>query len=308
MGEIQSETTGSAGFEPVSSIHRPLFEEMIRREDSQNSCESFGNVYLWDLLCRRNVTRLGNRLGLEYMCPRGTFYAFPLGDGPLVPAVEALRERAAFRGVALRLWGMSRREAELLEQEYPGAFTVSEDRNNFDYIYRTEALATLSGKKLHGKRNHCNRFEKENEWSFSPLSPEHFDACREILAAWDRENEQEINPEEGQAIERVFREWDALGMLGGVLYAGGRPVAFTVGEQLREDTVDVHFEKAVRGLPGAYPMIAREFARYVQEALPGALFLNREEDMGEPGLRRAKEEWYPEYLLEKYTALWTAES
>ncbi len=304
MGEERNGCSDTAGFEPVSLEHRPLFEEMILRESSQNSSESFCNVYLWDLLCRRNVARLGDRLGVEYMCPRGTFYSFPFGDGDLTPAVEALRERAAFRGVRLKLWGVTRPQAERLEAAFPGAFDLTEDRNNFDYVYRTEALATLAGKKLHGKRNFCNRFEKENEWSFAPLAPEHFDACRAVLAQWDRENGQEKNPEEDRAIERVFREWDSLGLLGGVLYANGSPVGFTVGERLREDTVDVHFEKAARGVAGAYPMIAREFARLVRETLPGAVFLNREEDMGEPGLRRAKEEWRPEYLLEKFTAVW----
>ena len=92
-------------------------------------------------------------------------------------------------------------------------------------------------------------------------------------------------------------------MVGGVLFANGKPAAFTAGERLGSDTIDVHFEKALDDLPGAYPMIAREFARQLQAGLPEIRYLNREEDMGLPGLRKAKEEWYPMFLIEKYTAL-----
>ena len=97
-------------------------------------------------------------------------------------------------------------------------------------------------------------------------------------------------------------------LIGGVLYAEARPVAFSIGERISPDTVDIHFEKALPGVPGAYPMVAREFARMVKGVLPEVKFLNREEDMGLENLRKAKEEWYPLYLLEKSTACWRTES
>ena len=102
----------------------------------------------------------------------------------------------------------------------------------------------------------------------------------------------------------MFQYWDGLGMTGGILYADGSPAAFTAGERLGSDTIDVHFEKAPDDLPGAYPMIAREFARHLQKDFPEIRYLNREEDMGIPGLRKAKEEWYPMFMIDKFTALW----
>jgi len=290
-------------FEPIGLQHKPLFDEIYSRELSQSSGDSFGNVYLWDLLCRRNVARLGDRIGIEYMCPRGIFYAFPSGSGDLKSAVEALRARAALHGRPLELWAMTPGQRQLLEETFPGQFEYTDDRDDYDYIYSVESFATLAGKKLHGKRNFCNRFEKTYAWEFRPLSPALFDDCRTLLNDWDREKD-DPNPEEDRAIARVFREWDSLGMCGGVLYADGKPVAFTIAEPLTPDTVDVHFEKAQAELPGAYPMIAREFARYLQSEKPEVRFLNREEDMGVPNLRKAKEEWYPLYLLEKTTAVW----
>lgn len=289
-------------FQPIGLNHKPLFEEMLSYESSDSSTDSFGNVYLWDILCRRNAARLGDRLGVEYLCPRGTFYAYPIGKGDLREAIEALSARAAEQSVPLCIHGITPSQRDDLEEAMPGAFSFMEDRDNFDYIYTVEAMATLSGKKLHGKRNFCNRFEAAHQWRFVPLAPEIFDDCRSLLREWDAEKDGG-DPEENEAIERVFQAWDSLGFLGGVLYAEDKLVAFTIAEPLTPETLDVHFEKARDDVPGAYPMVAREFARYVLEIRPETVWLNREEDMGIPNLRKAKEEWYPDHMLEKYIAL-----
>ena len=289
-------------FQPVGVQHKALFDECLSWENTESSTDSFGNVFLWDILCRRNVARLGDRLGVEYMCPKGTFYAYPSGRGDLAAAIEALERRASEQGVKLRLNGVSESQRLALEAALPGEFVYIEDRDNFDYIYSLEAMATLAGKKLHGKRNFCNRFESAHDWRFEALSPAHFDACRELLRVWDDEKDGG-DAEENQAIEKVFRCWDALDFTGGVLYAEDAPVAFTVGERLSPTVMDVHFEKARDDVSGAYPMVAREFARLLRERFPELTYLNREEDMGIPNLRRAKEEWYPDHLLDKYTVV-----
>ena len=290
-------------FEPISLKHKALFEETHAAEPNPSSGDSFGCVYLWDLRCRRNIARLGDRIGIEYMCPNGIFYAFPSGAGDLVSAVEALRSRAASRGIPLKLWGLTPDKKKALEEAFPGCFEYTDDRDNYDYVHDINSIADLGGKKLHGKRNFCNRFEKSFQWSFVPLSPERFEDCRGFLAEWDQEKEGG-DPEENLAIERVFREWDSLDMSGGVLYADGRIMGFTIAERITEDMLDVHFEKARADVPGAYPMLAREFARLIRGTMPGIRYLNREEDMGQPNLRKAKTEWYPLYLLEKTTAVW----
>ena len=293
-------------FEPIRLEHRSLFAETHAAEPTYSSGDSFGCVYLWDLLCRRNVARLGDRIGIEYMCPRGIFYAFPTGSGDLVSAVEALRQRAAVHGCPLELWGLTAFQKDALEKAFPGRFEYKDDRDNYDYIHEVETMASLAGKKLHGKRNFCNRFEKTYDWAYLPLTPDRFDDCRALLAEWDQEKAGG-SAEENQAIQRVFREWDSLGMIGGVLYADGRAVAFSIAEALTSDMLDIHFEKARADVPGAYQMVAREFARMVRDTMPEVRYLNREEDMGLPNLRKAKEEWYPLYLLEKTTAVWRDE-
>ena len=290
-----------SSFQPIGLNHKSLFDELRSYERTESSSDSFGNVFLWDILCRRNVARLGDRLGVEYLCPRGTFYAYPLGKGDLAEAIRALDERAAEQGVPLTLHGVTAEQRRALETAVPGGFAFEEDRDNFDYVYAMDAMTTLAGKKLHGKRNFCNRFEAAHDWRFVPLAPENFDDCRALLREWSAEK-GETNEEEIQAIETVFRCWDALGFSGGVLYAEDRPVAFTIGERLTDDSMDVHFEKARDDVPGAYPMVAREYARHLREVMPEIRWLNREEDMGIPNLRKAKEEWYPDHMLEKFTA------
>ena len=105
-----------------------------------------------------------------------------------------------------------------LEAALPGRFRFFEARDDADYIYSVESFATLSGKKLHGKRNFCNRFETAHDWRYEALSPAGFDDCRSLLQSWDAEKNGG-NAEENEAIERMFQYWDGLGMTGGILYA-----------------------------------------------------------------------------------------
>ena len=288
-------------FEPIRIEHKTLFADAYAAEPSMSSGDSFGCVYLWDLLCRRNIAWLDGRIGVEYRCPRGVFYAYPSGSGDLRKAVEALERRSAGLGAPLTFRGLTPTQKERLMSEFPGMFDYEPDRDNYDYIHDIDSVAELSGKKLHGKRNFCNRFEKTYDRAFLPVGPERFDDCLALLDEWGRENEGG-NREETLAIRRALLEWDDLGMLGGVLYADGKPVGFTIGELIGPDTMDVHFEKARADISGAYPMVTREFARMVRNAYPEVRFLNREEDMGLENIRKAKEEWRPLYLLEKTTA------
>ena len=126
----------------------------------------------------------------------------------------------------------------------------------------------------------------------------------EMLGFWQREFD--VPPdgleEEHGAIIRAFMRWEALGLEGGVLFADGQCVGFTVGEKISSDTFDVHFEKAYASIPGAYPMVCREFARQIMSDHPEIVYLNREDDMGHENLRSAKLEYRPEFMLRKYTA------
>lgn len=234
-------------------------------------------------------------------------FVFPIGSGPLRPAIEALREFAAYKGYALSIRGVTEKHKALLEEEYPGRFSYTEDENCADYIYLAEKLSTYSGKALHGKKNHCNRFEAENDWDFVPLTRELIPGCLDMLDLWSEENAQRLDKSvafEHDAIIRAFAAFERLGLEGGVLRAGGRIVGFSLGEMCSRDTFNVHFEKAEIELNGAYPMVCRELTRMLMAKHPELVYINREDDMGLESLRRSKLSYKPEFLLKKYTARW----
>lgn len=291
-------------FHRVTLSDREWVLPYLKAEASRSADYNFGNIYLWDGSFHQLLAAVDGRLLTKLKYQDKPFFAFPVGSGDLRPAVEALSEYAADRGWPLAIRGVTEEHRALLEECYPGRFAFTEDRDNFDYIYLAEKLATMGGKKLHGKRNFCNRFEKTQEWEFCRLTPDLIPACMEMLGAWKGEHElpPEGLDEEHAAIVRGFMRYRTLELEGGVLFAGGRVVGFTVGEMTSPDTFDVHFEKAFAAMPGAYPMVCREFTRQLLAEHPGLVYINREDDMGKPNLRDAKLEYYPEMLLAKYTA------
>jgi hypothetical protein len=194
-------------------------------------------------------------------------------------------------------------------------------RDQYDYIYRRTDLATLHGRHLDAKRNHIHRFRAEHpDFEYRPLTPEFFDECRRLTEIWQEEKDaikreqsdacidsaerEQARTEfkdasdtidvEKQVMETIFSNWEALGMIGGSIIVDGRMVAFTYGSAVTTDTFDVCVEKADRHVEGAFAIINQQFAEHLPEQY---VYLNREEDMGIPGLRQAKLSYHPEILL-----------
>ena len=169
-------------------------------------------------------------------------------------------------------------------------------RDQYDYIYRRTDLATLHGRHLDAKRNHIHRFRAEHpDFEYRPLTPEFFDECRRLTEIWqgDKAASDTIDAEH-RVMETIFSNWDALGMIGGSIFVDGRMVAFTYGAAVTTDTLDICVEKADRHVEGAFAIINQQFAEHLPEQY---VYLNREEDMGIPGLRQAKLSYHPEILL-----------
>ena len=280
------------------------------RQSGSRSCEgSFVNIYLWG----RQYSEVAQVKGfLVQLVQWGgtTYYAYPAGEGEISEVIPLLMRDAEERGIPFRLLGVNHDRKQELEALYPGCFSYEENRDSYDYIYLTRRLAELSGKKLQSKRNHCNRFEGTYPgWAAERLTPENLEEARQMAREWygGYEGEEEDIAMEKQALFTAFSEYEALGLEGLILRAEGRVVAFTMGNRITEDTFDVNFEKAFPDINGAYSMINREFARYILQRYPDVMYLNREDDMGIPGLRRAKESYLPDILLEKFVAVWERE-
>lgn len=280
---------------------RTLINSYLNYADTR-SCEmTFANTYLW---CRHYHTGFAiveNMLVFGNMEGEAAF-TVPVGPGDKKAALEALRIYFQERNQPFQLYNVTPEEFAELEKLYPGEFEIAYERDYADYVYEQEKLATLSGKKYHSKKNHINKFKKTYEnWSYEPISQENVEDCFQMALKWRELNGCEMDPEKHAEIcvaLNFLRLFEELEMRGGVLRVNGEVVAFTIGEPVgkRQDTLVVHIEKAFSEVEGAYTMINQQF---VEHEGKGFLYINREEDMGEEGLRKAKMSYKPVFLIEK---------
>lgn len=294
-------------FKTVTLCDKAWIDDIVFAENSPSADYNFGNIYIWDKAFKQLVCRYEGRMLTKLRYEGHPSFAFPIGSGDLRPAIEALREFVATKPYPFRLHGVTEKHKAMLEAEYPDCFSYREDTACFDYIYAADKLSTYSGKALHGKKNHCNRFESENNWRFIELTREHIPDCLDMLDVWTEDNSARLADSisaEHDAIIRAFAAYEKLSLEGGILLVDGRIVGFTLGEMVNEDTFDVHFEKATGNINGAYPMVCRELTRMMMAKHPTLKYINREDDMGLESLRFSKQSYKPEYLLKKYTALW----
>ena len=265
------------------------------------SCErTFVNVYLWSRHYKVKYAVIEDALIFKSE-DRGMAFAYPVGEPEHVKkALEFLIEYCKERECPFILYNVTPEMFAQLEGWYPGRFTVEYDRDIADYVYESEKLATLAGKKLHGKRNHINKFKSlYPDWTYEELNDDNVEDCFQMALKWRNKNGCEDDPEKNAEMcvtLNSLRLYKELGLKGGVLKVDGRIIAFTVGEPLCGDTFVVHIEKAFADVEGAYPMINQQF---VQHECADYTYVNREEDTGAEGLRKAKLSYRPAFLEEK---------
>lgn len=289
-------------FHKITLNDGPWMREILKKTHHM-SCEyCFGNHYAWQKtydarVCRVNayyIVGLRNDEGED-----GISFLYPAGTGDIRPVIEALLKHCHEVGIRFRMHSMEEADKAELLRLFPGKFEITEHRDYADYVYRVSDLINLAGKKYHGKRNHLARFY-ENNWSFEPITADNVAECLEMNQRWSLENAD--TKEDGVLAERCavrlcLTHMEELGCFGGLLRVNGEVAAYTVGERLSSDTVVVHFEKAFSRIQGAYPAINREF---LSRMCGDYTYVNREEDLGIEGLRRAKESYHPAFLVTKY--------
>ena len=277
----------------------PLNRYLLKAD--KQSCEySFANLFLWG---RKKVAEQDGFLLLESQFDRKNVYIFPVGTGDLKTALDALIHDAQMRGICCCLAALTEEECRLVEQLYPGKFCFYCDRDSYDYVYAVDDLADLKGRKFQKKRNHLNRFRQEHpEAEILPLDERTRVAAFQLAEQWyhdhcaaDPDHDHHL---EHDALHRAFAFYPQLGMEGVVLMEKGKILAFAMGSRLNHDTFDIHFEKAL-DIDGAYAAINQGFASYLREKYPDVKWLNREDDMGIAGLRKAKLSYCPHHMVEK---------
>ncbi len=301
MSTVLQETPQKIEFRPISWQDKPLYDRYFPDVEGRGCEFSFANLYLWG---RQNLCELHGHIVLFSHFDRKSVYPYPVGHGDKRAVLDAIIADARARGISCRITGLSAEARQTLERLYPDQFRFYCDEGSFDYVYDVNDLADLAGKKYHAKRNHVARFwEACPDAVVEPLSENNLAAARAMVDGWYAEKKRE-NPKgdyhlEEEAIAKAFRHFTDIGMDGLVLRRGDEVLALTMGNRFYENTVDVNFEKARTDIPGAYAAINCEFARYLREKYPEVHFLDREEDMGIEGLRRAKRSYYPHHRVEK---------
>lgn len=272
-------------------------------EDDRQACEySFANNYLWSDIYGVAIAKEQGCLIFRFKNGDEYRYTIPIGAGSRRRALDALLMQERSQGKELILSTLLQKDVEWLEQNYPGQYTLTTNRNDYDYVYTTEKLSTLAGRKLHGKRNHIARFKDNGNWHYREMMPEDAGECMRLLDQWKEAETENWNDEMENELHinrKALRHLADLVLDGGMLYKGGKLVAFSIGEPLNSDTYVVHIEKAIASVQGAYPMINQQF---VLHNCQGYQYVNREEDTGDEGLRKAKLSYYPELLVEKFHA------
>ena len=290
---------------PVELTDKLWMDPLVWAEGSSSADFNFGNIYLWDTAFRQLVGRVNDRVIVMPSYEETPFFAMPIGKGDLRPVLDEMAAHAREAGIPLNIRGVTAEHLPMLQGIYGERMQVTDERPVWDYLYSAESLATLSGKHLHGKRNHINRFEADyaGRWHYRAMTADDNAACLALLENWNELNPDSADEDEDLAIRRGFDAFEALQLEGGMLYLDDKLIAFTMGEQVCGHTVVVHFEKAFADINGAYPMINREFVRQIRALHPQIEWINREDDMGLDSLRQAKLSYHPAKMVEKYSVV-----
>lgn len=281
-------------FHKVTPADRIWIQEAMYPTGYQ-SCElSFANIFSWGELWNTEVAQVDGTL----ICRMEGGYSIPIGqnrDSAMHKLLNFVEKRP------FRLFGITEADMDWVRSKV-GEVEFEYDRRWSDYLYLSDSLATLKGKKLSAKRNHINAFLREHEdWHTEPITSENIGAVHEFLHRWVSEQQpaDENLQSELEMCEKELAQYFELGLEGLILYADGQIVAYSYGEPISNSVYCVHVEKALGQVRGAYPLINREF---VKTYCGNYLYVNREDDSGEEGLRKAKLSYDPAIIVHKYEA------
>jgi len=284
------------------SINANDFEKFnkYRALDKTNASEgAFVTMFIWNRYYNLEVAENGEYLFLRFNIKgKAPSYFFPIGTGNLEKAIQELSLYASSKGEHLIFRLVSRDNAEKLKRIDEKRFTFTEDRDCFDYIYLSEKMISLSGKKLHSKRNHLNYFFENYSFEYVKVTePSFLNECAQKAYEWVNAKTKNKNPFEMGAMESYFRYYFRFNQKGAAIKVGGEIVAMSFGEKLNDDTALIQVELANENFRGSFQAINKLFC---ENEWKDCKYINREEDMGIEGLRKAKQSYQPEFLVEKF--------
>lgn len=266
-----------------------------------NACDyTPTNIIMWEDEYNTEIAFDDSDLYIKYNVDGMTFFGIPFVMTGMKKGIENLIKYTEDNNIELTIGDVEPEIFEIIDRIYPGQFKVAYQRDGADYVYNIKDMAELSGKKYHGKKNHINKFMKTyNNWCYEKMSDDNINECIDMVKEWRVKNVCVDDVEKADEIcimINSIKNRERLGLIGGLIRANDRVVAVTLGGAINDEMFDINFEKAFSDVPGAYPMINQQF---IINELMNYKYVNREEDMGLDGLRKAKESYLPEFMVQK---------
>lgn len=303
----------------ITSEERPFLEEFLRGFEYGTSGLSYTSLYMW-----RDINEFCWQIIGDYMCIAGVSYLEDDKNEPFLfppltrtgtydpkslnAAIKEAKKIFESKGYIFSIRLMPFHMMDILEAACPGELRFIDDRPNYDYIYRAQDLIDLKGREYHSKKNHLNYFLNHYKYEYVTMTSAMAGQAMQFIREF---NERKHVPEyemgllklEERAMSDVFNNLEAVGYLSGAVLIDGKMEALTIGGKINRNTVTVHVEKANTNYRGLYQLINNEFCRHVAADIPNIKYINREEDMGLPGLRKAKLSYKPCRLGESLIAI-----
>lgn len=292
-------------FQSIELKDKEIINSYLDQQNYRASDLCFTNLFCWGKKFDTQYATNSDFLFIRFKDNNfRNSYLKPIGKGNIKDAIELIIEDHKQFDTDFRMRGLTQEMIAEIEGSMPDTFDYKLNRSVSDYIYTTEKLINLTGKKLQSKRNHINRFKRENEWKYKSLTgnPVLVNECKAMLDKWMQINIQDKDPSlvyDDFATTLMLENFEYLGLKGGLICVNNEIAAFTIGEPLTKDTFIVHVEKAFTSIHGAYTIVNQQF---VENEAAEFTYVNREEDMGIENLRQAKLSYQPDILLEKYNA------
>ncbi len=286
-------------FKDLSLEERALIESAFLRFPPSISEFTFTNLFIWRHAYQLKISRLQDFICLLSDKGETSFFFPPIGEGDRVRCCQLLLHHLKEMGVPPKISRVP--ESMATQTDWKAAGMVAEfDRDQSDYVYLVQDLMKLEGRKYHRKRNHIKQFKEKYSHQYIPLAAEWIPECLRLETEWCDLRHCEVIPglaNESIAIKETFTHFDQLSVKGGVILISDKVEAFTLGEPLNPETVVIHIEKANPAFEGLYPLINQAF---LEKEWSDYIYVNREQDLGEEGLRKAKESYFPRHMMNKY--------
>lgn len=290
-------------FRDITLEDKELVNGYLTKSKFMGNDYSFATLFMWRRTYRTKISEYGGYLIVLRELQNVNHFIYPAGSGDLRTVIKAMIADTTSYNRDCRITSITKTDIDVLNNIFPGEFDFIPNREEFDYIYDTQSLINLPGKNYHSKRNHINKFiAMYGKINYEDITDDNIAECETAYEKWLEGKSNDMSGLKGEydAMTDCFRYYKKLGLCGGLIRVKDKVCSFSFGSRINNDTFGIQVEKSLVDCQSGYAVINREFA---ERHAAKYKYINREDDLGLSGLRKAKLSYKPVFLLEKYTAV-----